>query len=79
MIAASIVAGIYGKKAAEMADRIDAVNKMISSDESEINAGNPLRVGATRIAAELLAVDVSISDRAPFSTSSDMITPHRRL
>ncbi|KAI5834035.1 hypothetical protein K523DRAFT_341145 [Schizophyllum commune Tattone D] len=62
MIASSVVAGIYGKKAAEMADRIDAVNKLISSDESEINAGNPLRVGATRIAAELMAVDTAIND-----------------
>ncbi|KAL1684434.1 hypothetical protein GGG16DRAFT_106965, partial [Schizophyllum commune] len=54
-IAATVVAAVYGKAAKKMAERIDELKKLIASTEAEVN--DPNRADATRIIADLTAVD----------------------
>ncbi|KAL1673918.1 hypothetical protein EV122DRAFT_293783 [Schizophyllum commune] len=57
-IAATVVAALYGKAAKKMAERIDELKKLIASTEDEVN--NPNRADATRIIADLTAVDADL-------------------
>ncbi|KAI5889325.1 uncharacterized protein SCHCODRAFT_02634178 [Schizophyllum commune H4-8] len=57
-ITATVVAALYGKEAKKMAERIDDLKKLIASTEEEENNRN--RAGATRIIADLTAVDADL-------------------
>ncbi|KAI5834036.1 hypothetical protein K523DRAFT_323033 [Schizophyllum commune Tattone D] len=57
-IAATVVAAVYGKAAKKMAERIDELKKLIASTEDEVN--DPKRADATRIIADLTAIDTDL-------------------
>ena len=58
IIAASVVAGIYGKKAADMADKIDEMKTLIADETTKVQ-------DEKRLIADLNAVSVRIKLSAP--------------